>query len=211
MSHDTLNILFHGAQPVWLRVAQAALEAPGAALQPHRATSLQDAMHCLATGKWDAIFLDLNHPPAEELLLALQLHSVFHDVPVIALLSLTNPKVESDALSSGAATVLATNRISAETVQSAAITAISSRKSADSFGKVKAMHPMPTSAEKELSPGSKIELVSHTLKNLLCVINANADILADQVNGSQPAVRSVDEIKKAAKTAAELVRHLKTS
>jgi hypothetical protein len=58
-------------------------------------------------------------------------------------------------------------------------------------------------------PAAKIDIISHALNNLLCVINANADILADQVGGSQHAVRSVDQIKKAAKNAAELMRQLK--
>ena len=72
------------------------------------------------------------------------------------------------------------------------------------------MQPVPNEAGRDLYPGSKIELVSHALNNLLCVINANADMLADQLNGSQTGVRSVDQIKKATKTAAELMRHLKT-
>jgi DNA-binding NtrC family response regulator len=211
MSHDKLHILFLGQLPIWLKVAQATLEAPGASIQLHPAISLQDAMHCLATEKWDAVFLDFKHSPAKELLLALQLHSVFHAIPAIALLSFSDSKLEGEALSSGAATCLAIDRITAEDVQNAAIAAISNGKSANSVRKATQMHSMRNSAEKEIFPGSKIELVSHTLKNLLCVINANADILADQVHGSQPGVRSVDEIKKAAKTAAELVRHLKTS
>jgi predicted ABC-type ATPase len=63
---------------------------------------------------------------------------------------------------------------------------------------------------KELVPETKIELVSHAVHNLLCVISANADILADQIDGSHPAARSVDQIKKAAKAAAELMRQLNT-
>jgi len=56
---------------------------------------------------------------------------------------------------------------------------------------------------------AKIELVSHALNNLLCVISAYADVLADQVAGSEPAVRSIGEIKKAAKSASDLMRHLR--
>jgi DNA-binding NarL/FixJ family response regulator len=211
MSHDKLQILFLGNSWVWLKVAQAALEAPGASIQLHPATSLRDGMHCLATEKWDAVFLDLSYPPAKELLLALQLHSVFHAIPAVALLALSDPKLEGEALSAGAATCLGLENITAEDIHAAAIAAISGGKSANSFRKATQMQFVRNSAERELFSGGKIESVSHALKNLLCVINANADILADQVSSSQPAVRSVDQIKKAAKTAAELVRHLKTS
>jgi len=38
---------------------------------------------------------------------------------------------------------------------------------------------------------TKIELVSHALNNLLCVISAHADLLADQVAGPEPAVRCI--------------------
>jgi len=210
-SRETLQVLFFGDLPVWLNVAQAVVEAPGASLQLHPARSLQDAMHCLATEKWDVIFLDLHHAPAKELLLALQLHSVFHTVPVVALLPFSDAKLEGDALSSGAATILAMDRITAEAVHAAATAAIRSGKSANSFRKATQMNLMRDSTRKELFSGSNIDSVSHALNNLLCVINANADILADQVNGVPPAVRSVDQIKKAAKTAAELVRDLKTS
>ena len=208
---DTLQVLFFGDQPVWLNVAQAVVEAPGASMQLHPARSLQDAMHCLATEKWDVIFLDLQYPPGKELLLALQLHSVFHAVPVVALLPFSGSKLEGEALSSGAATVLAVDRVNAEAVHGAAIAAIQSGKSANSFRKATQMSLMRDSTRKELFSGSNIDSVSHALNNLLCVINANADILADQVNGAPPAVRSVDQIKKAAKTAAELVRDLKAS
>jgi signal transduction histidine kinase len=56
---------------------------------------------------------------------------------------------------------------------------------------------------------NKIELVAHALNNLLCVISAYADILGEQVEGPEPAVRSIGEIKKAAKRASDLMRHLK--
>ena len=55
---------------------------------------------------------------------------------------------------------------------------------------------------------NKIELVAHALNNLLCVISAYADIQGEQVEGPEPAVRSIGEIKKAAKSASDLMRHL---
>jgi DNA-binding NtrC family response regulator len=208
---DTLQILFLGELAIWLKVAQAVVEAPGASVQMHRATSLRDAMHCLASERWDAVFLDLHHGPAKELLLALQLHSVFHAVPAVALLACSDAKVKGDALSSGAAACLDVNRVTAEAIQEIALAAINSKKSAGSARKDSQMQLAGNNGETDRFPSSRIELVFHALNNLLCVINANADVLADQVDGSQPAVHSVDQIKKAAKNAAELMRQLKTS
>jgi predicted ATPase with chaperone activity len=56
---------------------------------------------------------------------------------------------------------------------------------------------------------SRAEVVSHAVNNLLCVINANADVLADHFADSTLAAHSVHEIKKAAKSAADLIRSLK--
>src|SRR5271165_3136097 len=113
MSQDTLQILFLGELPAWLKVAEAVVETPGAAMQIHRATSLRDAMHCLAAQRWEVVFLELHHPPAKELLLALQLHSVFHSVPAVALVARADAKLEGDALASGAAACLAMDKVSA--------------------------------------------------------------------------------------------------
>jgi glutamine synthetase type III len=56
---------------------------------------------------------------------------------------------------------------------------------------------------------SKAQVLSHALNNLLCVITANADILSEHVDASGPGVRSLEEIKKAAKAASDLMRLLK--
>jgi CheY-like chemotaxis protein len=209
MSHETLHILFLGEQATWIKVARAVVEAPGSSMQIHSATSLRDAMHCLASDKWDAVLLDLQHPPAKELLLALQLHSVFHAVPAVALVPSSEAGLEEYALRSGAAACLALERISAEAVHDAAIVARTSKKPVAALRKTLQAQPA-NGTGKELVPETKTELVSHAVHNLLCVISANADILADQIDGSHPAARSVDQIKKAAKAAAELMRQLNT-
>jgi DNA-binding NtrC family response regulator len=210
MPQETLHILFLGEQATWLNVAQAVVEAPGSSIQIHGATSLRDAMHCLASDRWDAVLLDLQHPPAKELLLALQLHSVFHAVPAIALLPSSDAGLEDYALRSGAAASLDLERISAEAIHDAAIAARTSKKSAASLRKTLQIQAANDTG-KELIPESKIELVSHAVHNLLCIISANADMLDDQIDRSQPAMRSIDQIKKAAKAAAELMRQLKTT
>jgi CheY-like chemotaxis protein len=210
MSHDPIQILFLGELPVWLKIAQALVDAQGVSPQLHRAASLRDAMRRLAVEKWDAVLLDLDHPPARELLAALKLHSVFHAVPAIALLASSDPQLEGAALSSGVGSCLAVGTVTAKAVQDAVLATIHSNKS-NTFSRKGGQMPFLTDAPaSELVPAGKIELISHALGNLLCIISANADILAEQVDGSQYAIRSVDQIKKATKTAAELTRRLKT-
>ena len=211
MLHHTLQILFVGELPIWQKVEQAFAVAPDTSIEFHRTTSLREAMRCLAEGRWEAILVEFNYPPAKELLTALQLHSVFHAVPAVGLLAFADPHLESAALSAGTAACLAIDEITAETVHSAIIAALDGKKSNGSLGKVGQMEFLLDGPGKEPVSGSKIEVISHALSNLLCIISANADMLADKVDGSQPAVRSLDQIKKATKTATELMRHLKAS
>ena len=56
---------------------------------------------------------------------------------------------------------------------------------------------------------TRAQVISHALNNLLCVITANADILSEHVDASGPGVRSLSEIKRAAKSASDLMRLLK--
>jgi hypothetical protein len=209
MSRDPIQILFLGELPVWLKIAQALVDAQGASPQLHRAPSLRDAMRHLAAEAWDAVLLDLDHPPARELLAALQLHSVFHAVPAIALLASSDPQLEAAALSSGVGSCLVVNTITAKAVQDSVLAAIQNSKSNTSSQIGAPMQLLPDAPGTELVPTGKVELISHALNNLLCIISANADILAEQVDSSQYAIRSLDQIKKATKTAAELTRRLK--
>jgi CheY-like chemotaxis protein len=209
MSQDPIQILFLGELPVWLRIAQTLVDAQGVSPQLHRAASLRDAMRHLAAAEWDAVLLDLEHPPARELLAALKLHSVFHAVPAIALLASPDSQLEAAALSSGVGSCLVLDTLTARVVQGAVLAAIQNNKSHAASQIGAQMQPLPYASGSELAPAGKIELISHALNNLLCIISANADILAEQIDGSQYAIRSVDQIKKASKTAAELTRRLK--
>ena len=58
-------------------------------------------------------------------------------------------------------------------------------------------------------PVTRNQAISHAMNNLLCVISAHADILSEHLDLSESVARNVSEIKKAAKSAAEFMRHLK--
>lgn len=89
---------------------------------------------------------------------------------------------------------------------------IPARKSNASLGKkVKKMHSKNGRTNPDTGSPSKIELISHALDNLLCVINSNADILADKLDPDHGAHRHISQIKKAIKTAGDLVCQLRAA
>jgi predicted ABC-type ATPase len=59
------------------------------------------------------------------------------------------------------------------------------------------------------SASSKTQVISHALNNLLCVITANADVLSEQISHDGPGEHSLSEIRRAAKSASDLMRLLK--
>jgi DNA-binding NtrC family response regulator len=208
MSQDAIQILFAGELPTWLNLTQALLDSPGNSIQLHRATSLRDAMRSLAGQDWDALLLDLYHPPAKELLSALKLHSIFHNVPAIAMFSLSDPDLERAALSSGATTCIPIENLTAKRLQDVTLAVIKNEKVRHSLREATQMRLSPSGPGKEFMVATRMRAISHALSNLLCIISANADILADQLADSQPARHSLERIKRATKTAAQLMRDL---
>jgi len=104
--------------------------------------------------------------------------------------------------------------VTSASLQHAVVTAINSNTLRMSYRKGTPMtlplEQTATAVGVDRLPSAKIDAISHALNNLLCVINANADILTDQLDSTHNAVRSVSQIKKATKSAADLMRLLKT-
>ena len=210
MSNSGSQVLFLGELPFWLKISQSVVESPVASFEIHRSPSLRDALRRLDVERWHALLLDLSHPSAQELLAARKLHSAAGAVPVVALLPIADPQFQSAANAAGAATSLLFNEVNPTSLQNAVVQAIKSntlRKSA--FRKGMPMQFAHDSRSLDPLPSAKIDAISHAINNLLCVINANADILTDQLDSTHNAVRSVTQIKKATKSAADLMRLLK--
>ena len=210
MSNSGSQVLFLGELPFWLKISQSVVEAPAASFEIHRSSSLRDALRRLDSERWQALLLDLSHPSAQELLAARKLHTGISAIPVVALLPIADPQFQNAATSAGAATSLVFNDVNSTSLQNAVNSAINSSTPRKSSRKVL---PMPFSLESQNHdrfPAAKVDAISHAINNLLCVINANADILTDQLEATHNAVRSVSQIKKATKSAADLMRLLKT-
>jgi len=212
MSYASSQVLFLGELPFWLKISQSIVEAPASPFQVHRSPSLRDALRRLDAEQWQALLLDLSHPSAQELLAARKLHDGMGAIPLVALLPIADPQFQSAASAAGAASVLLLNEVTSASLQHAVVTAINSNTLRMSYRKGTPMTlPLEqTAVGMDRLPSAKIDAISHALNNLLCVINANADILTDQLDSTHNAVRSVSQIKKATKSAADLMRLLKT-
>ena len=210
MSTSGSQILFLGELPFWLKITQSILEAPASSFQFSRANSLSDAVRRLNSQPWQALLLDLSHPSAQELLAARKLHDGLDSVPVVALLPISDPQFQEAAASAGAAASLVLADVNVASLQHALVTAINTETLRNSARKVSSMSFPFEQAAVDGRPVSKVDAISHAVNNLLCVINANADILTDQLDPAHNAGRSLTQIKKAAKSAADLIRLLKT-
>lgn len=211
MSYASSQVLFLGELPFWLKISQSIVEAPAAPFQVHRSPSLRDALRRLDAEQWQALLLDLSHPSAQELLAARKLHDGMAVIPIVALLPIADPQFQNAASAAGAASTLLLNDVTSASLQHAVVTAINSTTLRMSYRKGTPMTlPLETAVGMDRLPFAKIDAISHALNNLLCIINANADILTDQLDSTHNAVRSVSQIKKATKSAADLMRLLKT-
>jgi CheY-like chemotaxis protein len=211
MSIAGSQVLFLGELPFWLKISQSIVEAPGASVKICRAPSVTDAVRRLNSEQWQALLLDFSHPSAQELLAARKLHDGLSEVPVVALLPISDPQFREAATQAGAASMLVLSELNVASLQHALVTAIDTETLRNSSRKASSMsYPFEQPAVDRL-PVSKVDAISHAVNNLLCVINANADILTDQLDPSHNATRSVTQIKKATKSAADLMRLLKST
>jgi hypothetical protein len=129
---------------------------------------------------------------------------------VVALLPIADSQFRNAANAAGAASSLLLNEVNSASLQDAVNSAIQSGTIRKSSRKGSSMQFSFDSHALESLPAAKVDAISHAINNLLCVISANADILTDQLDATHHAVRSVSQIKKATKSAADLMRLLKT-
>jgi len=211
MSTTSSQVLFLGELPFWLKISQSVVEAPAGSFEIHRSSSLRDAIRRLVNERWQALLLDFSHPSAQELLAARRMHTGISSIPVVALLPIADPRFQNAADTAGAAISLVLSDVNSASLQHAVISAIGANKNRKGFRKGSSMQFPLDSQSLERLPSAKVAAISHAINNLLCVINANADILIDQLDNAHNASRSVSQIKKATKSAADLMRLLKTS
>jgi CheY-like chemotaxis protein len=210
MSNAGSQILFLGELPFWLKISQSIVEAPSSSFQICRATSFSDALRRLNSESWQALLLDLSHPSARDLLAARKLHAGPDSLPIVALLPISAPQFHEAAAQAGAVASLLLADVNVASLQHALVTAINAETLRNSSRKGSSMSSPFEQAFPDRLQVSKLDAISHAVSNLLCVINANADILTDQLDLAHNAARSLTQIKKATKSAADLIRLLNT-
>jgi CheY-like chemotaxis protein len=210
MYDPVFQILFLGENPSWLRVSHALAESPEAPLHVHRSQSPSELYRLLAAGRWNAIAIDLHAWSFQGLRVVQKIRDEFPAIPVFALLYPSVKDLDNKALQAGASHCLSLNDLTAEVLHTALLAAHSENKTQAHLRKgTPLMNLAPDDHRRnEHLPAHPLHGISHALNNLLCVISANADVLADRLEGSDPAAHSVAEIKKAAKSAAELMRQI---
>jgi len=207
MLAQSFRCLFLGENPSWLKITKALAQSPFVSLTVQRAYSFDDAYHALSTGPGDALALDLHASNFQALDSIQKFRSELPVFPILALFDPSAQDLATKALRAGASRCLSLHDLTAETMHHAIRSLIPERKTQPAVQKDSdvGLYFRKDSAH----PPSRAEVVSHAVNNLLCVINANADVLADHFADSTLAAHSVHEIKKAAKSAADLIRSLK--
>jgi DNA-binding NarL/FixJ family response regulator len=208
--YDTVfQILFLGENPSWMRVSNALAEAPATPLRIHRSDLPSDLLRVLADGYWDALAIDLHAWSFQGLRVIQKIRAEYPAIPVLALYYPSVKNLEKKAQQAGASHCLPLNQLSADLLHTTLLAAHSEQKTQAHLRKADQMELALDPSGNGHFPSNRMEAITHTLNNLLCVISANADVLADQLPGSESAVHSVAEIKKAAKSASDLMRNLK--
>jgi len=207
--HDpSFQILFLGEDRTWAKISTSVNESH-ATMKIHRAQSLNELFLILAGGTWHAAAIDITAWKYQGLHYVDKIRSEYPAFPILALFPSPEGELAVKAKNSGASRCLAVDHLTADTLQLAVLSCYSEKKSQVHSRKAP---PMQLSYEVPISASgvsSKNQVISHALSNLLCVITANADVLADRFESSGPEGRSLAEIKKAAKSAADLMRLLK--
>jgi len=209
MYDSDFQILFLGEDLAWSKVSQALADAPRVSLTIHRAQSLNELFLILAGGTWHAVLIDVHAWNFQGLHYIDKVRSEYPAFPIFALYSSSMFDLAAKANNVGASRCLLLEQFSADSLHSAVLSCLSEHKSQSYSRKATPVQLTFNIPDSSSLPSSKARIISHALNNLLCVITANADILAEHLNGSGPGVHSLAEIKKAAKSAADLMRQLK--
>jgi DNA-binding NarL/FixJ family response regulator len=207
--HDSVfQILFLVDTSSWSKLSQALLDAPHAPLRVHRLDSLADLFRALAAGRSHALVVDVHARNFQGLHYVEKVRSEYPSFPIVALHTPSIPDLDAKATTCGASCCIALDQLTIDSLHRSVASILADSNSQFVFQKSSHTLP-PNSANPPALVFSKNQVITHALNNLLCVISANADLLSDTLNPSGPDARPLTEIKKAAKSAAALMRHLK--
>jgi DNA-binding NtrC family response regulator len=207
MQDGVLQILFLGEPSSWQRISKVlAVEDPP--LQVHAVDSLADLFQALALGHWQGLAIDVHAWNFQGLHYVEKVHAEYPAFPVIALFSRAIPELDSKAMTCGASRCIAFDQLTPATLHTAVGEALEQAKTQFFLDEELQSHFPRSNGETTALTLTKNQVITHALSNLLCIISANVDLLSDASNGSGDN-RPLLEIKKATRSAAALMRHLK--
>lgn len=212
MQDTSFRILYLGEDQAWAKISGSLTDAAHFHLKIHRAQSLNELFLILAGGEWHAAAIDVQAWKYQGLHYVDKIRSEYPAFPLLALYSAAESELAGKARNCGASRCLMLEELSSDGLQLAVLSCLSEKKAETHSRKspVQASWNLPEPVRRaDMNATTKAQVISHALNNLLCVITANADVLADQVGASAVGARSLHEIKKAAKSAADLMRFLK--
>jgi DNA-binding NarL/FixJ family response regulator len=208
MQDAVFQILFLGEAPSWQKISKL-LSQPDAPIQVHPVDSLADLFQALALGRWQALAIDVHAWNFQGLHYVEKVRSEYPAFPVIALFSRAVPELDTKATICGASRCIAVDELTPDALHAAVSEAREEVKSQFFLEQELQTHFPRNDADATRLTFSKNQVITHALQNLLCVISANVDLLSDTLNGSSHGNRALSEIKKATRSAAALMRHLK--
>lgn len=209
MQDSSFQILFLGEDLAWSRISSTLTDAVRSQLKIHRAQSLNELFLVLAGGQWHAAVVDIQAWNYQGLHYVEKIHSEYPSLPILALHTSADIALSRKAKNSGATHSLYLEDVTADTIHLALLSGLSEKKSQSRLRKASSVQLTFNIPDSVSDATSKNQVLSHALNNLLCVITANADMLAEQVGASGPGGHSLSEIKRAAKSASDLMRLIK--
>jgi DNA-binding NarL/FixJ family response regulator len=206
MYDSVFQVLFLGETLAWSKLAQALAEAPQVPVKVHRLNSLVDLFRSISNGQWHAVALDVNAWNFQGLHFVEKIRSEHPVFPIIALHTSSIRGIDTKAMNLGASCCLAVDELTMDILQKVIQGCLSENKTKLT---VRSAPQMQLGFETNDFPATRNQAISHAMNNLLCVISAHADILSEHLDPSESIARNIAEIKKAAKSAADFMRHLK--
>jgi DNA-binding NarL/FixJ family response regulator len=211
MQGSVLRILFLWEDSSWSKVSDALVEARKMNIQAQRVGSLTELFRALADGHWHGVAVDIHAWNFRGLHYVEKVRAQYPALPIVALYSRAIPEIDAKASACGASRCISFEEFGAESLGNAVESAMAEADCKSDFALRRAEElnlPLNSSDGVPLT-FSKTQVITHALNNLLCVISANADLLSDTLDASGREARPLFEIKKAARSAAALMRHLK--
>jgi DNA-binding NarL/FixJ family response regulator len=209
MQDSVLKILFLGENPTWFQLSQTLGETPAALLDVHRLDSLADLFQSLAAGCWDAVAIDVHAWNFQGLHYVEKVRSEYPAFPILAVYSPSVQELRAKAHTCGASRCLPLDDFTVAGLHNAVTACLAKNKAQSHLRKAAPMQLTFNIRDASTFPSSKNRVITHALNNLLCVISANADLLADHLTATGSDAHPLQEIKKAAQSAAALMRQLK--